>query len=533
MSKRARGDDGGSQSTRGRGGKYPWWQAKAAGDYRRYLATKFPQGSEGSLNLYGADWKSANDHQKMARQAFRYKGPGDYKKWLKWGSRIAGAGVGALLGGPSGAVKGWNAGGAISRNRGWGDYNAMTGADGIRRNQIFGRGADQHRISVNKSDASGDIILEKSEFVRNVIVPGRADATSDPLPSYFDVQSLPINPGQEEVFPFLSNIASNFEMYELNGLIFQYKPLSSESANSTNALGKVIMATNYDPSAEPFVSSHHMENYDYSNSAVPSAGQHHGVETAPGQRLTKQLYIRMASSPPGPAPAGQKDKLLTDLGLFQLATEGIPVGTAPQMIGELWVTYRVKLSRSTISRSLNLREAEFNVTQVSAALNGSGVPTFSAPATQPTGSTLDIYSLTFPSGTRFDIELPLVKQSGTYLVQIRTDTTLQHLGNWSLYLRNCRLVCPWKNPVYEDHVAAWVGVATQASNTVVQLYEPTGLQGLMSFYINMDAPEQDESIRVALGLDVASFGGTSATGTCEVSISQVATAKAEVEPTFQ
>lgn len=89
-----------------------------------------------------------------------------------------------------------------------------------------------------------------------------------------------------------------------------------------------------------------MENYDYSSSAKPSLGMLHGVETKHASSATNMLYVRTGNT--------AKDKVFTDLGTFSIATEGIPgvAGAATQIIGELWVTYRIKLSRANLYGSL-------------------------------------------------------------------------------------------------------------------------------------------------------------------------------------
>jgi len=138
-------------------------------------------------------------------------------------------------------------------------------------------------------------------------------------------------------------------MYKLEGVIFQYKPTSGEGGGSTNQLGKIIMATDYDPMALPFINSVQMENYQYSQSTKPSLAARHGVECAPAQGVTDMKYVRTGLS--------NRDKSFTDYGLFQLATEGIPISGLPGTvatanIGELWVSYRVRLSRANLYSSL-------------------------------------------------------------------------------------------------------------------------------------------------------------------------------------
>jgi len=358
MAKRARTASG---YTSGGGGGNARSRARAAS---ARISKKFPlrdygrihvkRGTADNIGRYGSSWKGASEPQREHRRTDGYYGRGDYRRWARYIPRGLGAMGGYATGGIRGARAGWNAGGAVSKAFGWGDY-------GMQTNQIVGTQRDQMQIAVNPSNNSGDIIFDHTEFIGNVIVPGHGgtgEAASAVQPSKFHIDHFPLNPGQEAVFPFLSQLAKQFEMFEFAGLMFQYKPLSGEGASSTNALGKVIMSTNYDPAALLFTNSHAMENYEYSSSTKPSSGQIHGVETEPSQRLTKQLFVNNVLSAPGPAPVGQKDKMLTDLGVFQLGTEGIPVTAQPTIIGELWVSYKVKLTRAALTDILEHRDLE-------------------------------------------------------------------------------------------------------------------------------------------------------------------------------
>ena len=73
----------------------------------------------------------------------------------------------------------------------------------------------------------------------------------------------------------------------------------------------------------------------------------HGIETHPLQRTNKMMYVRTGDS--------KKSATDTDLGVFQIATEGVPFGGSgaqEALVGELWVTYKVKLSRSKLFGSV-------------------------------------------------------------------------------------------------------------------------------------------------------------------------------------
>lgn len=286
----------------------------------------------------GEDAATANAGQKIVRGALGYWGKGPYKEYLKRYvpkgsfSRL-GNYLGGLTGIPGMADVGSYAGNKFANYVGFGPYNA---------NQIIGGGnSGQEIMSVNRSDYSGDVCVAKSEFVGNVIARGSAGQPSD-----FNVVSYSINPGLSQTFPWLSQIAQNFTLYELQGLVFQYKPLFSEDAGISSSLGKVIMATQYDPNSSNFLTSVEMENYDYSNSAKPSIAQHHGVETENNQQALNMQYIRTGAT--------SRDLIFTDIGKFEIATEGIPLaaGVTSVSVGELWVSYKVKLSRAELYGSL-------------------------------------------------------------------------------------------------------------------------------------------------------------------------------------
>ena len=311
---------------------------------RQYWNSIGPAGIDGSTRQqhFGKDWGSASETQKTQRRAYGYRGRGDYysdtikpllQKYIPSGSfSKAGGFLGGMFGGGLGSTAGAALGGMASKYVGFGDYQPTT------VNQLMGGGSG---VTVNASDdLTGDLYFSHKEFLQNVSVTGSA-ATS----STFQLQSYQLNPGLVKTFPFLSQLAQNFVLYEMQGLIFEYKPTSGESGTTNNSLGKVIMATGYDPTAPNFVNSIQMENYDYATSSKPSNPQLHGVETKNSQQFGNMQYIRT-----GPVT---RDLVFTDIGNFQIATEGVPLGTSTSVIlGELWVTYRVKLSRSNLFGSL-------------------------------------------------------------------------------------------------------------------------------------------------------------------------------------
>ena len=315
------------------------------------------RGSEQSRTKYGPSWSNANADQRRARMITGFRGRGDYGSWKPWlqrwvpkGSLSAlGAWAGGALGGPAGGLAGGALGSAASGYLGWGKYRRKNyrghGAYGgsAGGNQIMAGSVETPMVVNASDDLSGDLYFSHREFIGNVTALGTGSTT----PSAFSLLSYPLNPGLSQSFPWISQIAQNFAMYEPMGIIYEYVPTSGELGSASNALGKVVMATQYDPDAPAFTSTVQMENYDYANACKPSEHMLHGVETASRSRATEMLYVRTGAS--------TKDKLFTDVGTFQIATEGLPVNVASGTtvnIGELWVSYRFRFSRAQLYNSL-------------------------------------------------------------------------------------------------------------------------------------------------------------------------------------
>lgn len=156
-----------------------------------------------------------------------------------------------------------------------------------------------------------------------------------------------IDPTNIATFPFLSGVAKNFEKYEFEGLVYTYKPTSGSAIASTNnALGTVILTTEYDVSRPLFVSKPEMEAYQFTTSCAPDKTMYHPVECNPKMDILNSRYVagtirtqRTSTLLNGPATTVQNN--LQFLGRTQLAVVGMQAATT---VGELWVSYKVKLT---------------------------------------------------------------------------------------------------------------------------------------------------------------------------------------------
>jgi len=156
--------------------------------------------------------------------------------------------------------------------------------------------------------------------------------------------SYPLNPGMSTTFPWLSQLAANYEQYKMHGCVFQFVTTSATAVSSTNtALGQVVMATDYDALDNPYASSRAMLASLYSNYGVPCRDLVHTIECASRKSFSEVLYVRNTAPPTG------ADLRLYDVGNFQLATEGMQAGVT--QIGGLWVSYDVTFMKPQLQDS--------------------------------------------------------------------------------------------------------------------------------------------------------------------------------------
>ena len=288
--------------------------------------------------------------------------------------------AGGYFGGPLGANLGMAAGDLISSITGFGAYQ-------VRKNTV----SEGNSVPTFKNTGDGMVVCHR-EFITDV--KGSVD--------FAQQIKLFINPGLLATFPWLSQLATNFEEWDARGLVFEYRPSSGSAISSTSsALGVVVMATDYDVLNPDFTTKQQMESYEYSTSTVPFTGCMHPVECDRNKTVLPSLYIR--SSPAVPAAADQR---LYDMGKFQLATAGMQ---SVYTVGELWVSYDMVFRKPRIPTTLAPAYSHFRETPAGTATATNRLGTSGAVATA--NSTLNEI---IPNGTNGLV----FSQVGTYLVQV-------------------------------------------------------------------------------------------------------------------
>lgn len=375
--------------------------------------------------------------QTQARLRDNYRGPGDYMQAGEMigggigglagaigGTALLGPGVGTAAGlaalGTGGAALGGGIGHAIDVFTGQGDYGKTV-------NQIVTGGRTP--IAVNQGqDRTGDIYISQTEYLGNVTAS-----------EAFRIEEYELNPGIHKTFPFLSQLANNYELYEWDGLMVCYKPLSGEGG-SDNVLGKIILCTNYDPTAPKFNNSLEMQNYDYCSTGKPSQTVIHGIETAGRSKVTNMMYVRNSET--------TRDKVFTDIGKLFVATEGMP-SSANGAIGELHITYRIRLSRAKLFATLG----NFGM---HGQLYLSSWPTSESSALTSQQTQGDkLFEIAYDSVSSTRLKLKLADKdfvSGTFLVTVMHKyESGENQGLWALstppsQAANIKLL-NWKSPV--------------------------------------------------------------------------------------
>jgi len=387
--------------------------------YAQYGRKVYLRGTARGVAKYGTSYRSATPMQRQQRSMDGIIGSGAYL------GRTLGSAAGAYLGGaagsafgPGGTALGASAGGWAGRiagnvledaavdyairkgpslsqiplalYSGAGAYRRVTGSGAYTQtNSLFQGGMGVPQFSTMPGDETGALHINHTEYIQDVLGT-----------TAFTNQSFPINPGDPGVFPWLSQLAANYDEFEFNGLMFHYKSVSGDLSTASVQLGTVIMATNYNAGAAPFGSKQSMMEYDGAARVKVSEELTSGVECDKSKSASGgTMYVALN----GTVPEGQDVKTYYP-GVFQLATNQC---ASTVQIGELWVSYKVTLRKAklAVNQGLQIMSSGVRANVSSAVLNvalaavttGSGNGYFNnledlkydSTVTQPSGSQIN------------------------------------------------------------------------------------------------------------------------------------------------
>lgn len=203
------------------------------------------------------------------------------------------------------------------------------------------------------------VTYSNREYVKDVFAPAAG--------TIFSIDTWSLNPGLVTSFPWLSQLAINFEEYEIVQLAYTYKSTVADFASASGQVGQIVMATQYNPNSDPFADKEEMMLYEGGMSCKTTESLIHGIECDPSKIAgSSQKYVRAGALPP------TEDLKNYDLGKTSLAVLNVPSTYASQQIGELWVSYTVMLRKPKIAsgNAYNIRRDIFAAPAVSVAVAG-------------------------------------------------------------------------------------------------------------------------------------------------------------------
>lgn len=342
------------------------WSARSPGYVTRKVVLRTPR-SAATLARYGLSKSRATSDQLAARREDEMVGMGRYKRRLRryrqgmrGSRRYRGSGLYTGSGGYWGdlAGKAWNASaglrskaGSFLRGGGAGAWGTAAGhlmnATGIGEyevsNDIVNGGEGTGIPTFAPADAGSTVTISHKEYISDVYAPDVAGT--------FQNTPYSINPGLERTFPWLSQIAANYEEYTLKQCIFTFRSSITDFVASNGQVGTIIMATQYNPTDATFTSKQDAMEYDAAMSGKVSANMLHGVECDPAQ-LSGSVGKYMRSGP----VQSNTDLKQYDWGNLNVCISNTPNVFANQALGELWVSYTVELRKPKffVSRGLNI-----------------------------------------------------------------------------------------------------------------------------------------------------------------------------------
>lgn len=308
--------------------KYPW---------KKYGRMFVERGTEANINNFGASWKTASADQQARRTEHGYYGAGAYRGGVKLrnlskylGVRNVGRQV--LQQGTDRLISGMGGYGYT----GSGSYNDLVNAPA-------------------GADTADNLTITLREYITDVTVPVTAGA--------FQNITWSLNPGIQSVFPWLSQIAGNYDEYEFKQLVFEYKPTIDASTVGNGQTGTIMLVTQYNPGQQAFTDKEAILQTFGSQSAKLTEPAIHGVECDPAKMNDKQLYVRG-----GPVAVGEDIKTY-DHGVLNLAILGAPSAFAGQQCGELYVYYTVTLKKKRfyVARGMAIQRDIFQNTNPTSA----------------------------------------------------------------------------------------------------------------------------------------------------------------------
>jgi hypothetical protein len=229
----------------------------------------------------------------------------------------------------------------FTRFMGSGDYTCNQGSYDVKSNALI-KGGQARAVKMGSNGTN--FVFEHSEYIGDVVTSSTTGA--------FNQTVYNVNPFNSVTFPWLSNLAPNFETYEIEGMIFRFVSTSGESvASTTTSIGSVMGTFVYDTLDPNFVSKQQLLQYDDTVDCRFSESFICGLECDKTRipTFSSKLYV-------GNVPTGADAKFY-NFGNFVIATQGSQAASVN--IGELWVSYRIRFH---VTKDTNFVSGSYKIT---------------------------------------------------------------------------------------------------------------------------------------------------------------------------
>lgn len=328
---------------------------------RYYGYTALPR-TQKTFTDYGPSWGNANPEQRKKRLADSYIGAGRYRKRRSYRGRGMYLGQGnyftrmmhrqfnrTLAGqtplGHLGKKVGRNLLGRVEGAvLGQGSYG-LNGNAPVSNNLVAGGGLSVPTFA-SSQDETGALHVQHSEYVKDIYgLPWSGGSIQDT----FKNDAIHLNPGIASNFPWLSQIAQNYEEYEIKQLMYCFKTRVGENLTTTDGqVGTIMMFTDYNATDKPRRTKQDMlQAYGTTVAKITDNDVLHGIECDPAKiKGDAHKFIR--------AGASTQDLHDFDWGLFQIAVDNTPETLSNKVIGELYVSYTVVFRKPRLFATLGL-----------------------------------------------------------------------------------------------------------------------------------------------------------------------------------
>lgn len=276
-----------------------------------------------------ADWGDSHMHRLRVWMGTTPKGGYDENQFIgKW--------MGGAIGGVGGAVvtrdPQLTLASAATTSAGLGELLGLASRYAPAAYDANWSGSGDYRVNVNSliNGAGGgkteSVRIRQSEYI------GPLNGTT----AFTVANNYLLNPGNSKIWPWLTNIARNYEEWIPHGILFSFKSSCSNQVSTAANLGNIIVATDYDVYDNPPASKISMLQMAYSNESVITEDLIHGVECDPRRNVFGRFYILHDND----VVEGSEREY--HLGNVTIATTDNP--TTAQ-IGDLWVHYDITLCK--------------------------------------------------------------------------------------------------------------------------------------------------------------------------------------------